>query len=311
MINKNLKKAFSLIELSIVIIVVGILVAGVLGASNLVEKMRLRTAKALTESSDVNGIKSLALWYETTSDSSIINSSGNRNIDDGDLIATLYDSSPQARSKTNATQATQSKMPKYKKNIINGLPAISFDGVDDYLSFSNILGYDMSVFTVIKTTDTDSSINPTAPSLESTSSPILWSDISAANVRDMAPVVIFNGRVSYWFGVGVGTQNCYGWGSKIINDDAPHIINFERSLNSAFSLYIDGTLDYYRSSSTTPLCTNIANQNPNVLIGASLVSNKYYKGYISEIIVFEKVLSKEERVAVNKYLSKKYAIKIS
>ncbi len=169
----------------------------------------------------------------------------------------------------------------------------------------------MSIFTVIKTTDTNSSVSPTAPTLESMAAPILWSDISAGNVRDMVPIAIAGGKLTYWFGVGVSTQNCYGWGSKIINDNAPHIINFERSLSSTFAFYIDGTRDYYRSSSHTPLCTKIANQNPNVLIGASLVQSKYYKGYISEIIVFEKVLTTEERTAVNKYLSKKYAIKIS
>jgi len=311
MTKKDLKRAFSLIELSITILVIGILVAGVLSASNLVEKMRVRTARSLTESSDVNGIKSLVLWYEPTSDSSFMNAFGNKNIDDGDLIAALYDSSPQVGVKTNATQSTQSNMPQYKKGIINGLPALYFDGVDDYLSFSNILGYDLSIFTVIKTTDTDSSISRTAPNLQPLSSPILWSDINAANVRDMAPVMIYGGRFAYWYGTGTGTQNCYGWGSKIINDGSAHIINFQRSLNSEFSTYIDGSLDYYRSSAINPTCKNIANQNPKVFVGTNLVSKVYYKGYIAEIIAFEKILTAEERTSVNKYLSKKYAIKIS
>ncbi len=130
-----MKKAFSLIEISIVILVIGILVSGVLGVSNFIEKMRVKTARSLTESSEINGISSLVLWYETTSESSFLNSSSSKSLDDGDLISTLYDSSPQVRNKTNATQSTQSKMPKYKKGVINGLPAIYFDGTDDYLSF--------------------------------------------------------------------------------------------------------------------------------------------------------------------------------
>lgn len=117
------------------ILVIGILVSGVLGVSNFIEKMRVKTARSLTESSEINGISSLVLWYETTSESSFLNSSSSKSLDDGDLISTLYDSSPQVRNKTNATQSTQSKMPKYKKGVINGLPAIYFDGTDDYLSF--------------------------------------------------------------------------------------------------------------------------------------------------------------------------------
>ncbi|MFM2200772.1 MAG: hypothetical protein RL769_827, partial [Pseudomonadota bacterium] len=67
-INSNYKspKAFSLIELSIVILIIGILVAGVTQSSRLVKRIRLLTAQNITNSSPVPTIKDLALWYEST-----------------------------------------------------------------------------------------------------------------------------------------------------------------------------------------------------------------------------------------------------
>lgn len=51
------KSAFSLIELSIVILIVGILIAGVTQSSRMVGKSRIKTAKTLTQSSPVGSIK--------------------------------------------------------------------------------------------------------------------------------------------------------------------------------------------------------------------------------------------------------------
>lgn len=63
-------KAFSLLEVSAVILIIGILIAGVVTANSLIDKSRLASAKTLTTSSPVNGVKDLALWLETSVDSS-------------------------------------------------------------------------------------------------------------------------------------------------------------------------------------------------------------------------------------------------
>ncbi|MBU6338893.1 MAG: prepilin-type N-terminal cleavage/methylation domain-containing protein [Rickettsiales bacterium] len=59
--KKNTYKAFSLIELSIVILVIGILFAGVMQGRSLIQKSRLKTAQSLTKSSPVSGIYGLLL----------------------------------------------------------------------------------------------------------------------------------------------------------------------------------------------------------------------------------------------------------
>jgi len=64
--QKSLKKnkisqAFSLIELSIVILIIGILVAGVTQSSRLVTQFRLLSARNMTQSSPVPTIKDLLI----------------------------------------------------------------------------------------------------------------------------------------------------------------------------------------------------------------------------------------------------------
>ena len=71
-INKNkfsLKKAFSLIELSIVILIIGILVAGVTQSSRLVSRMKQISVRSMTLNSPISSIKDLYAWYETSLDS--------------------------------------------------------------------------------------------------------------------------------------------------------------------------------------------------------------------------------------------------
>ena len=108
-----LKKAFSLIELSIVLLIIGLLVAGITQSSRLVQKFRIRTAQTLTESSPVNGIRNLVAWYETTSQASF-----DSTIDNGVAVSSWYDISPSV-NKSNATQTTAANRPVYTENDIH------------------------------------------------------------------------------------------------------------------------------------------------------------------------------------------------
>jgi hypothetical protein len=64
-----------------VILVIGILVAGVTESRGLITKFRLSSARSLTSSSPVNSMKDLILWLDATSASSVNDSLG-----DGDLV---------------------------------------------------------------------------------------------------------------------------------------------------------------------------------------------------------------------------------
>jgi len=64
------KRAFSLIELSIVVLIIGILISGITAGSRLVRDSKLKSAAQLTKASDVNSISDLVLWLEPTLENS-------------------------------------------------------------------------------------------------------------------------------------------------------------------------------------------------------------------------------------------------
>ena len=70
--NTSNKKAFSLIELSIVVLIIGIIIAGITKSSQVLDLYKLSSARTQTQSSPVNSIKNLLVWYEATSENSFI-----------------------------------------------------------------------------------------------------------------------------------------------------------------------------------------------------------------------------------------------
>ncbi len=113
------KHGFSLIELSVVIIIVGIFIAGIMVANSLVKKSRMAVGQALTTNSPVNNIADNALWLESSLDKSFIDS---ENKNDAALTG-WNDIRNSSSSKTSAI----GEPPKYS-NTINNIHAIKFTG---------------------------------------------------------------------------------------------------------------------------------------------------------------------------------------
>lgn len=127
------KKAFSLIEISVVIVIVGILIAGVSQGIDLYQDMRLATARTLTQNSRVNRIEDLTMWFETTSEKSF----ENPNPQDGDRIALWKNINFKLLNRIDVVQATQASKPFYIKNAINNIPALRFNNAQ-FFTASNI-----------------------------------------------------------------------------------------------------------------------------------------------------------------------------
>lgn len=66
--RKGGKKAFTLLEISVVLILVGLLIVGVVGGQSLIQKAQLAKARSLTNSAPVLTVEDLTLWLETTLD---------------------------------------------------------------------------------------------------------------------------------------------------------------------------------------------------------------------------------------------------
>ena len=112
-------KAFTLIEVSVVILIIGIMLAGTFIGTRIIAKSRLAAAESLARSSPVPGIKDNMLWLETSLSASIDGSQAS----DGKAVTSWYDQSSNAAKPLVVAVGTG---PTYA-NTINQVHAIKFD----------------------------------------------------------------------------------------------------------------------------------------------------------------------------------------
>ncbi len=302
--------AFSLIELSIVILVIGILVAGVTESRGLITKFRLSSARSLTSSSPVNSMKDLILWLDATSASSVNDSLG-----DGDLVDKWSNISSQQSSKTDFIQSQVSYKPTYKINGINGIPTLSFL-TDDYLTSSASVSHSpsYSVFIVFKI-----SSDATADDMEIMN---LYSDVDTNNNNgnsdgSATALEIQSGgnSIRSVFRSSVGkTGGDDNFSTQTIKPQKNYIMSYSRNFASKnVSLWINNE-SFISAVATNG--DNFAKTDLFWVIGKlndkqSGVNARNFNGQISEIIIFDRALMKDEIDDVEKYLSKKYSIKLN
>lgn len=278
---------FSLIELSIVILIIGILVTGVTQSSRLIRQIRIQSARNLTINSPVTSIGSLQIWLETT----LINSFSSDQPDDGYLIETWNDLNPQSSYKNNALQSNNSQKPTYKQNSTGSLlPVVSFTGAQMMAFTNQLLLKPVSYFLVIRPNSIGSEYALTGSSAYGMS-------ISITPTGYLIPVqqnynhVIAN--PPYYF-------------NSILNTNKLNLIYFQYANNGSYSCYSNGVSDCTSASKDI----NFINQT--LYLGYNPLSNNlFYNGDIAEIIIYNKVLNDEERKAVEKYLSQKWSIKLN
>lgn len=298
----NKKRAFSLIELSVVILIIGILIAGVTQSSRLISAMKLASAKSLTQSAPVNSIRNLVFWFEPTLEESF---PATLVTDDDAQITQWNDINPQSSQKYYAVKSTSSEVV-YKNQGINGIPSISFSGASSANGFFklspttsvldainlNFVDNKFTIFIVSKLATSGDSINRFLfyngdPSFDG-----YGYFRSSTNTR----AILFGGLY-----VGESTA------ASITTD--PEVLSLTYAGNDGImSLYINGATeaiaDFTGRTMVMPLTTYFA------IGGNSGNIAENFNGLISEVIIFERLLKTEERQAVERYLGKKYAIQV-
>ena len=291
--NFNSPRAFSLIELSIVILIIGILIAGVTQGSRLVTQMRLATARNLTQGSPIASTRDLAIWLESTSIASLDDSA----TEDNAPIQNWYDINPQAITKYNALQTTGTKQPTYSTGAINGLPAVKFDGINDDMSLGSLsAGSNISLFFVIK---------PTTSHVEGLFDSAPGQPYVFRNHCDSGCPT--DGQFSWWNSAFAGTAPAVNLGLSAAN---PTIVYVQTTFNAGAST--PKNITYYRngtfvSSANDTDTSGIAWASPR--IGSINTNYILYNGIIGEIVIFSRTLKAEERNSVTSYLGKKWGIK--
>ena len=260
------KKGFSLVELSVSILIIGIIIIGIFAGDILIKKSRISSARTMTQSSPVNSMKSLSFWFESSMEDSFDSSE----LDDGVAITTWYDKTSVSVTKNNATQAISDNKPTFA-NSINRIHAVAFDGTDDYFNVdaSFLNGSDYTIFVVDKRTSAKADNYFIGDSTVDTENENLILGYSAEGVVTHYQA----GDNSY-----ISSVPVYDGGSN-----EPKIYVFRHASSSGKTTYINGMLA--ATSNDTANLSNIS----TIAIG------KAYAGELGEIIAFDKALGGQDR----------------
>jgi len=127
-VQKFTKKAFSLIEIAVVLAIIGILLASVVIGKNLVDKAKIANAQALTVNSPVHALdKNLVFWHETSFGSEDPKNSYKDN---------MWLDYQQDTTKKSNTSSSPSSPPTFlteDSKLINNLPALRFTATNSLL----------------------------------------------------------------------------------------------------------------------------------------------------------------------------------
>jgi len=307
-------KAFSLVELSVVILIIGILVAGISQSGRLIRQIKISTARSVTSSSDVGSIRDVTAWFETSTDGVFTNINDSIDVEDNNEIKTWRDINPQKSNsdKSILSQETVNQYPKYKASGINGIPTLSFDG-NDFLKTNNstnlpIISGDknFSMFAVFRT---KLSFNQQKSLLAY----IGGNTISNNNHASIGFLGTSGNAAKPGFISNTATNNL-NWVRDVgIVDETDYIIGAVADFNT-------NTIDYNNVkifiNSTKPVDTlnllsggtpaNLSISSEQFVVGG--LTDLFFNGWISEIIIFDRALKTEEYENTIQYLKKKYNI---
>ena len=303
--NSHKKQAFSLLELSVVIVIIGILITGIMKGGSLVSASRLNAARSLTARSPVGEINGLAAWYETTS----LQSFGRRNattpasisaiqLKESDPIElwrdigpkcinnyAIFNSSGSTQVDYNGTcnalsQATINSRPSYSLSGINNLPSVSFARGQTLLLNALKDGVlNVSTKIVVFSVDSKPSSGNFATILDN--NPATTSQRIFINPTNIS---VNNG----------GT-------------DANTAITYSIKKTYIVAVIFNGSNSYYKinSGDITPANTIGTNSSNNLTVGG-----ENFVGKISEIIIFNRMLKETEITEIFNYLGKKYKVTV-
>jgi prepilin-type N-terminal cleavage/methylation domain-containing protein len=297
--NSNFPKAFSLLELSIVLSVVGILATLAINATSIITRLKFSTARSITENSPIPKIDGLIAWYETTTNSSFETGAVlDSYADDAITQWKWYDRSPNSLALRNNTTSQMlsptgaSASVSYQQKALAQLPSFRFQG-NGGLFFSPLR------------------INPPATS------------ISNATVFMVLQPVVFNAATTYTiFDSGSGSNknlvSISTSGAIIDRGSAVSISSsgrFASGKAAIVAVYLSNNSSIYVNSNNTPLGGSAVSAGSNNISGIYIAksaqgSGNDFNGFISEVAVYNSALKFSDRREVLNYLSKKYKIAV-
>jgi prepilin-type N-terminal cleavage/methylation domain-containing protein len=278
--RKN-RKGFSLIEISVVILIIGVLIAGISQASDMIDDAALKGARGASKSSRVSRIKDLVLWLDMTGEGASLTSS-NKQAVDGEAVTSIKDLNPRSSSKLTLTGTST-----FSSNKVSGLPSIAFNGSSNYYElterYDNLTG-EYTIYLIYQPI--------------TTTNYVIFEKRGAADTVFPYKLEIASGFYK------LSDKNSSVFGAKKVSAGKINLIRLNRTSTGGLTIIVDDV-------TTTATGTNdsVANSS-KLIIGAqngSTIAN-YANGRLGELIIFERDLSAPEEVDIEAYLYKKWKI---
>jgi len=287
----NFRKAFSITELSVVILILGILISGIVSSIDIYRDAKITSLRSLTINSITPRIPNIEFWSDTIS-----NKSFDKSMQNNSLVSNWNNINPHILVKNSAISPSTAKTPKYIENGINNLPSILFDGVDDCLRIPFDLNYainkEVSIFLVFKSLS-----NPST-------------NIALFGLDDKGGW----GRLvlSRYYGNTGGSS--HGSNIGILQNISKLDTNFILTYVSNQGVLNGSLLRLNKNYSSITQTHNFTSQAGPEYFGLGTIDGacswSFSNIMVSEIIVYSQALNSKHILQIEEYLAKKYSIKL-
>lgn len=294
---KKIQKAFSLTELSIVILIIGVLVASIVGAKSILSKTKQLSSEWRVQGG-VDGIPEILLsekvemWF----DSSNINGNFNLGIRDNSKIKKWQDLSGNGYD---AIQNNSNYQPIYQRDY-----GLKFDGINDYFPIAK---------KYYQTTDLNNVHIFTVFKSSSTNTQFLFS-------YDRSQYFRLSLKDSTTMGIALDTYSngaIHDFYKRDFNDGQTHILwGFYEAYRSPYNkgLYVDGKL-IGGANAHNNKGLGIGKRYGFIGVGSEaggfdsgLNAGTYFGGNMFELIMIENSISNQEAIEITNYLSRKWKL---
>lgn len=221
-----------------------------------------------------------ALWFDADAITGLV---------DGDPVQTWSDGSGNDR---HATQATAAARPVYKTAMVNGLPAVRFDGVDDNLATPAFAQSTVwTAFVVVKR--------------------LSGTDVASLVDSDSSGGIRIAQHIRYANASNAGSVAFNTAGSPFPDEEAVtatswSVLSAVRQ-PTAIAVFVNGTSGSSSATTGTP-----ASGTQPVMLGRWLGDAiQHTHGDIAEIIYYPTALSTSDQADVRQYLGDKYGITVA
>ncbi len=273
--------AFTLIELSVSIIIISLILGMAAQGIKIISSSRLNAARSITSRSPVKNISGLVAWYETSS----VDSFKTTEASDGKQISTWYDISPNSiPEKKNTLTRAASAAATYATKGIGDIPSVRLTGAETGFILTNFYQGNTSQNTIFLVA---------------------------------SPFALSSGNVSMMINNYGGPISSIAFAPNAVEVHLQNNLLFTGSVvvNGKYIL-----ASYYNGASSKVFLNNASTAlgtadggTVNILNGliVGIGSPWPFNGWISEIIIYNRPLQLQERKDVMNYLSKKYGIAVA